>query len=131
MSIIDTLITDRTQADHYEITDLNRVAEAMRYIADQLQACGFSIKVNSRTDWAWDDLPTPAAAKVYLSDLCEIRIALTLFSTTPNVPNGVRPFNAQEANDIERILTDVYAQIQIMKKTPCTCGASVCGGDYL
>ena len=29
MSIIDTLITNRTQAGHYDITDLNRVGEAI------------------------------------------------------------------------------------------------------
>ena len=32
MSIIDTLITDRTRGDYYNITDLNRVGQAMRYV---------------------------------------------------------------------------------------------------
>lgn len=107
MSIIDTLITDRTQAGHYDVTDLNRVGEAMYYIADRLRACGWYIEVNPRTDWVWTDRATPAAAKRYLNDLRKIRNAMVHFPTTPNVPDGARPYNAQEANDIEKILVDV------------------------
>lgn len=115
MSIIDTLITDRTQAGHYDITDLNRVGEAMYYIADRLRSCGLDIEVSPRTDWVWTDRATPAAAKRYLNNLRKIRKALVLFTTTPEVPTGARPFNAQEANDIERILADVDWLIDQMK----------------
>lgn len=107
MSIIDTLITDRTKAGHYDVTDLNRVGEAMYYIADRLRACGWYIEVSPRTDWVWTDRATPAAAKRYLNDLRKIRNAMVHLPTTPNVPDGARPFNAQEANDIEKILVDV------------------------
>ncbi len=51
MSIIDTLITDRTRSDYYNITDLNRVGQAMRYVAARLRACGFDVVVTPRTDW--------------------------------------------------------------------------------
>ena len=43
MSIIDTLITNRTRGDYYNITDLNRVGQAMRYVAARLRACGFDV----------------------------------------------------------------------------------------
>lgn len=66
MSIIDTLITNRTRGDYYNITDLNRVGQAMRYVAARLRACGFDVVVTPRTDWVWTDRATPAAAKRYL-----------------------------------------------------------------
>lgn len=106
MSIIDTLITNRTQAGHYDITDLNRVGEAMYYIADRLRSCGWDIEVSPRTDWVWTDRATPAEAQRYLDNLRRIRNALTCLATTPEVPTGARPFDAQEANDIEKILVD-------------------------
>lgn len=112
MSIIDTLITNRTTTGHYEISDLNRVGNAMYYIAERLRACGWDITVSPRTNWILTDRCTPAAAKRYLTNLRKIRTALALFSTTPNVPSGAAPFNAQEANDIEKILIDVEDMVE-------------------
>ena len=112
MSIIDTLITDRTRGDYYNITDLNRVGQAMRYVAARLRACGFDVVVTPRTDWVWTDRATPAAAKRYLNNLRKIRKALVLFVGTPDVPDGKRPFTAEEANDIEKILIDVEDVVQ-------------------
>ena len=112
MSIIDTLITDRTRGDYYNITDLNRVGQAMRYVAARLRACGFDVVVTPRTDWVWTDRATPAAAKRYLNNLRKIRKALVLFVGTPDVPDGKRPFTAEEANDIEKILIDVEDMVQ-------------------
>lgn len=122
MSIIDTLITDRARADYYDITDLNRVGEAMYYIADRLRSCGWDIEVSPRTDWVWTDRATPAAAKRYLNNLRKIRKALVLFVTTPEVPTGARPFNAQEANDIEKILVDVEDMVEHTMASWYYCG---------
>lgn len=107
MSIIDTLVTNRTAKGYYGIDDLNRVGNAMYYIAERLRACGWDITVSPRTDWVLTDRATPAAAKRYLTNLRRIRTALALFASTPEVPSGAAPFNAQEANDIEKILIDV------------------------
>ena len=98
MSIIDTLITDRTRSDYYNITDLNRV------------------------DWVWTDRATPAAAKRYLNNLRKIRKALVLFASTPNVPSGKRPFTAEEANDIEKILIDAEDMVQRTMQCWYFCG---------
>lgn len=122
MSIIDTLITDRTRGDYYNITDLNRVGQAMRYVAARLRACGFDVVVTPRTDWVWTDRATPAAAKRYLNNLRKIRKALVLFASTPNVPSGKRPFTAEEANDIEKILIDAEDMVQHTMQCWYFCG---------
>ena len=122
MSIIDTLITDRTRGDYYNITDLNRVGQAMRYVAARLRACGFDVVVTPRTDWVWTDRATPAAAKRYLNNLRKIRKALVLFASTPNVPSGKRPFTAEEANDIEKILIDAEDMVQRTMQCRYFCG---------
>lgn len=111
MSILDTLITNRT-GGHYETTDLNRVGQAMQYVAARLRSCGWDVKVSPRTDWVWTDNVTPTEAQRYLGNLRKIRTALALFKTTPQLPEGARPFNVQEANDIEKILLDVEDMVQ-------------------
>lgn len=122
MSIIDTLITDRTRGDYYNITDLNRVGEAMRYVAARLRACGFDVVVTPRTDWVWTDRVTPAAAKRYLNNLRKIRNALKLFASTPPAPDGARPFTAEEANNIEKILIDAEDMVQRTMQCWYFCG---------
>ena len=122
MSNIDTLITNRTRAGYYDITDLNRVGQAMRYVAARLRACGWDVVVTPRTDWVWTDRATPAAAKRYLNNLRKIRKALVLFVNTPDVPDGKRPFTAEEANDIEKILIDVEDMVQRTMQCWYFCG---------
>lgn len=122
MSIIDTLITNRTRAGYYDIADLNRVGQAMRYVAARLRACGWDVVVTPRTDWVWTDRATPAAAKRYLNNLRKIRKALVLFVNTPDVPDGKRPFTAEEANDIEKILIDVEDMVQRTMQCWYFCG---------
>ena len=122
MSIIDTLITDRTRGDYYNITDLNRVGQAMRDVAARLRACGFDVVVTPRTDWVWTDRATPAAAKRYLNNLRKIRNALKLFASTPPAPDGARPFTAEEANNIEKILIDAEDMVQRTMQCWYFCG---------
>ena len=112
MSILDTLITDRTTRDFYEITDLNRVGEAMQYVAARLRSCGWDVEVSPRTNWKWTDRVTLAEAQRYLRNLRKLREALVLFATTPPLPGDARPFNAQEANNIEKILLDIEDMVQ-------------------
>lgn len=127
MSIIDTLITNRKPGGFYNADDLNRVGEAMYYIAERLRACGWDIEVNPRTDWEWTDRVNPAAAKKYLRNLRKIRETLVLFQTTPQVPSGARPFNTQEANDIEKILVDVESMVELTMASWYYCGELYAG----
>ena len=116
MSVIDTLITNRT-GGYYGIDDLNRVGDAMYYIAERLRSCGLDITVDPRTDWVLTDQVNVSTANLYLRNLQKIRDALTLFVTTPDVPDGESHFNAKEANDIEKILIDVEQLITNMIET--------------
>lgn len=112
MSIIDTLITNRVPSGFYGIEDLNRVGEAMYYVAERLRSCGWDIEVSPRTDWVLTDRATPSAAKRYLDNLRRLRSTLVLFATTPEAPSGETPFDALEANDIEKILIDIEDMVQ-------------------
>ena len=123
MSIIDTLVTDRTQADvsagnskgTYNASDLNRVGTAMNYVADRLRAAGYDPHISPKTDWTAGDWVDPAAQAVYLGDLAELRKQFAMMKTTPEVPPRILAtgINTNDglthtwANDIEKILEDV------------------------
>ena len=133
-TIIDTLITDRTQADAervkelaakgfaamtaderaewltgvkgaYNAADLNRVGTALNYLAGRLASiCGKNITWTAKTDWAVTDIITASQAETYRQQIQDIRDALTYPAGTPDAPELGR-LTYTGANDIERILT--------------------------
>lgn len=136
MSIIDTLITDRTQADAdraeslaakgwqsmaaeeqaeysqpmkgaYNAADLNRVNGAMSYLAGRFRGYGYTIELAPVPVWERRDIPSPAQMEVYLSNLAALRAVFTVLSTTPAVPPDMEDPTPEECNDIERILIDI------------------------
>lgn len=136
MSVIDTLVTDRIEADvsrHRELTDkgwaemttaekaewvagmkgaynasdLNRVASAMAYLSQRFASAGYSVPISSPTDWANGDIPTKGDLDTYLDDLRRIRAALAVMDTTPEAPESMDYLTWAKANDIEKILVDV------------------------
>ena len=115
----------------YTWVDLNRVGEAMAYIADLLTEAGYLVRVSPRTDWQNGDVMRPADAAAYLSDLAEIKRQLTLFASTPNAPANLEKLLYTAANNIERILLDVFARYNTMLTTRVPSGAATSGGDYL
>lgn len=137
------LITDRTQADvdyaarlnavgwdgmtevertawtlglkgTYNATDLNRVGNAVNYVAGRLEGAGYSVPVNPKIDWLESDIPTYSDMEIYLNNVEIIRGTLTVSTATPEVPDDMEGLTYEEANDIERILLVVDALITNM-----------------
>ena len=123
MSIIDTLITDRTQDDvdernakgTYNASDLNRVGLAMNYVAERLKSAGYDPHISQKTDWKDDEWVDLTAQAVYLGGLSELRKQFAMMESTPEVPprllaTGINTNDGLTytwANDIEKILEDV------------------------
>lgn len=136
MSIIESLITDRTaqdvqelremlasgnldQAQHkgaYNYTDLNRVAEALKFVAQELEAIGFdcSIAKNYKV-FTMADIPTLDDTTQILEDLAKLK---NQFSQVP-LPNILSNFNYmsfEEANNIEQLLVDLHNLVPRIQK---------------
>jgi len=115
LSIIDDLITDRTRADvdnrtakgSYCAEDLNRVGEAMRYVAGCLRSAGYAVNVRPRVDWTDEEWGSPAEVLQLLTDLQALRSAFALMADTPDVPVDLAGLTYTKANDIEKILQTV------------------------
>lgn len=145
--ILDTLITDRTQADvnrvsalnakgfenmtaaertayltnlkgAYNASDLNRVGEAVEYVANRLNTLGgFDIHVTAKQDWTLADIPTQEQMAAYIADIASIRAALPVTQKTPPAPEEADNLTYTQANDIEQILLDVEELIQKLALT--------------
>lgn len=159
-TIIDTLITDRTQADvervrelaakgfaamtaaeqaewlagmngAYNASDLNRVGTALNYLAGRLTpVCGNNIQWSAKTDWSLTDVITASQATVYRQQIQDVRNALTYPAGTPAAPEIDR-LTYTGANDIERILTLCETLIDNVIKAFRYTGAAECAAGGL
>lgn len=115
----------------YNASDMNRVGEAVTYVAGRLTDCGYAAPVSPKTDWTVEDEPTTDQLTAYLDDISTVRGALTVLSSTPAAPADMDGLTHQEANDIEQILLDVDKLLNIMATTFIPCGEALCGEDNL
>lgn len=91
----------------YSYTDLNRVEDAVAFLHQRLGELGYDTPQPVTRTWTVYDVPTEADMTRYLNNVKAIRDALSVYSTTPNVPASMHKLTFQGANDIERILLDV------------------------
>lgn len=159
-TIIDTLVTDRTQADvervkalaakgfaamtaaeraewlagmkgAYNASDMNRVGTALNYLAGRLgPICGKVITWTAKTDWAVTDIATASQAETYRQQIQDIRDALAYPAGTPDAPQLAR-LTYTGANDIERILTICEELIVNVAKSFRHTGAAECAAGGL
>lgn len=131
MSIIDTLVTDRT-GGYYNAADLNRVEAAVAYLMAQFNALpgelaqylsekgvapdsifavpySYPLELETKTDWMMTDFPTSLAMETYLQNVAVLRDALSLPDNTPELPESMDRLTHTGANNIERILQAVDA----------------------
>lgn len=142
MTIIDELITDRTQADvavlkaladkiksgnftaadilefnlpskgAYNFEDLNRVGKALIFLADLLTESGYFVSVDVKTDWTMSDIPRINDISAYLQQVDKVRHALNIADYLPETPTTI--LTVEQANDIEKIIESTYDFLQNM-----------------
>ncbi len=119
----------------YNVSDLNRVGNAIVYLRDRINNYGYAVNVTPKTDWKTGDKPTAAQLQKYLSDLRIIRGAVGNLAELPAVPGRIYPSAAskgdgltiEKANDIERILQVLDEAITKMLTSWWGCGEIGCG----
>ena len=98
----------------YNYTDLNRVEEAVQYLAGKLRERGYRADVSAAKTWTMNSLPTMTDMTRYLDNVKVIRSAFATLGTTPQVPTSIAGLTYKEANDIEQIIFDVNRLLENM-----------------
>lgn len=88
----------------YNASDMNRVANATKYVAERLNAIGVSAGVTAKNDWEETDYINTASADVYIKDAEKIHDALNSGTRLPTLPKTLEDFTAEGANAIEKNL---------------------------
>lgn len=115
MSIISQLIYDRTENDIYNDTDksyidykdLNRIETAVQFISNLLNEMGYTNRTNNKLDWNMRDFRTQEQADRIKANYTQIKSAYDRF----NLPD-FKWETITDANDIERILWQIYYNLQ-------------------
>lgn len=115
-TVLDTLITDRTQADIDNDTDrayncyldLNRIEEACRYLAEHL---GVSIRTKV---WIMQDFRSETEMQRIRQNIQTLRDAYFVKASTPSTPTRITFSSINQANDIEQILKDIGVMCENM-----------------
>lgn len=138
MSVIDTLIFDRTASDvsggtdkgYYNYTDANRVQEAVEYIVDRITAKGYNVTIETGISFEQNQIFRTSNFTDWLNNLSEVYGVFTLDASIKVPPSSLQNFSYLTANSIEEMLYHVNGSMDRMEKTPVPCGLAECGGDY-
>lgn len=142
MSVLDSLVVDRTQADvdagtvkgAYGAADLNRVGEAVNYIREMLAEYGYVVPDALRTDWRGDseqaDIPRQSDMERYISVLVELRGLLRFAETVPALPASMEKFTFFSANQIESMLLSLGVAAEKIPVTWFESGVIEAGVTY-
>ncbi len=95
----------------YNSSDLERVDDAIQYLADLLSSYGYSVSVSPKTDWTISDIPRAADMTQYIADLNTLKNA---FYGTTDLPETMDKLTADGANSIERLLCEIEQNIHNM-----------------
>lgn len=98
----------------YNLSDLNRVENAVVYLARRLNEFGYHVEPLVTQTWNTTSIPKPADMTRYLNNVRAIRNAFVTLRTTPDVPATMRRMTYVEANAIEQVLHDVETLIDNM-----------------
>lgn len=156
MSILETLVYDRTQSNvdkikelsqmryqdmtteqrqewiynlkgTYRYTDLNRVEEAVEYVGERVNSTNFySVVLEPRKFWTKDDIPRAEDMARYLRNIQAIRNVNRGLEITPDAPTEIK-LGWKEANDIEQILHDIELMLINITETYIYMGEIICG----
>lgn len=108
----------------YNVSDLNRVGAALNYMRDRLADASYisPYAFTAKMDWTAADMPSATDLTYYLNCVSQIREAFSVYAATPPTPTDRGALSWQEANDIEKILVDVYTLLTNMIAARFHCG---------
>lgn len=97
----------------YGVPDCNRVGEAVAYLAEWFARDGYTVKVEPKTDWTWEDIQRKPQMSRYLADVREVRDKLN--GGTP-LPDSMENLDWQGANNVEKALLEAQDSLLRMEQ---------------
>ena len=130
MSIIDTLVTDRSAADvaaknekgTYNVADLNRVSEAVAYLRPIFAEYGYAVSDAELRTWAENELPKASEMAAYLASVKDLDDHFVYAKNMVRLPVSMARLTHEGANNIEKFLAELHAAFNRMAQAWCFAG---------
>lgn len=130
MSIIDTLVTDRSAADvaaknekgTYNAADLNRVSEAVAYLRPIFAEFGYAVDDSELGTWAENELPRASEMAAYLASVKDLDGHFRYSTNMVRLPASMSRLTHEGANNIEKFLAEIHAAFERMAQAWCYSG---------
>lgn len=100
-----TDVANRRWKGFYNASDLNRVEEWCRYLADELNNAGYSINITTKTNWTTLDLRTSTDMQRIKNNILAL---MTGFHWITPIYSSVDSWNYIKANRWEQILYEIW-----------------------
>lgn len=101
----------------YNYTDMNRVEKAVEYLSERLNANGYLSHPVIKTSWNGSEKPLRGDFDRYYGNVAILRELLAVYASTPQAPTTAKKLNHLVANDLEKILVDVYDLTNKIERT--------------
>ena len=132
---MDKLIYDRAESDvknktdkgYHNISDLNRVEEWCRYLADLLTSYNYRVDIATKTNWQLTDMRTVAEMERIRKNIETLRKTYCNIPRNLLVPSNLSPINITKANDIEKVLWSIDIIFSSMENNFIKSGVSRSG----
>ena len=95
------------QKGAYTYRDLNRVEEAVQYVAARLKEYGYLSDMLVARSWSVENKPNQEDFDRYFGNVATLRAAISVWANTPETPNSINGFDVGKANALEQVLVDV------------------------
>ena len=115
----------------YNYTDLNRVGDAINYLANLLNSYAYYNNIKAKNDWKIEDKPNHEQMEKYLNDLKQLKETFFVLQSSPQIPNDMVSLTYEEANNIEKLIYDIDFILKIMEQNFIYSGVSTCGQERL
>lgn len=129
--IYDRTLTDvinKTKKGYYNVSDLNRVEEWCKYLAELLTGYGYPVRIETKTNWTIADFPYASEMERIRCNVSKIKQAYCTYLLTPAVPDTLNRIDIEKANAIEKVLFDIDELMNKMVAEFRKSGTFNCGG---
>jgi hypothetical protein len=108
----------------YNAEDLNRVGQVVAFLTGELAMSGYAVETEPKTNWAVEDIQNKVQMAAYLGDVKALKAG---FYGTVDLPETMDKLTADNANNIEKLLEEIFMYIGWMRDGYRKCGTFKCG----
>lgn len=115
----------------YYFKDLNRVESACEDIMNRLKNNAYYVNIQTKIDWNNEDILSIEELNRIKNNLETLKNAYYVLKTTPTTDTTKKTINYKDANDMEKILSDINQLILSMQRNIIRCGVATSGQKRL